>query len=155
MSMVDPLRAERDATLRKLHQARAQPQSHDPLAVTELALGVAVFDHAIDLFTRLPVQRAVGHIRACQADPCPQFGAYALSHDRASQIVSATLTRALELRPTVQDASAPQLRMRGGQPWTKAMTTAWFTPTAPDRPQDLPSGIAVPSRRTRHLAYSA
>jgi len=153
--MVDPLRAERDATVRQLHQARAQPQSHDSLAVTELALGVAVFDHAMDLFTRLPFQVAVGHIRACQADPCPQFGAYALSHDRASQIVSATLTKALELRPTVQDASAPHLRMRGGQPWTEAMTTAWFTPTAPDRPQDLPSGIAVPSRRTRHLAHSA
>jgi GNAT superfamily N-acetyltransferase len=56
---------------------------------------------------------------------------------------------------TTREDRGSQLRIAGGTPWTEAMTRAWFTPQAADRPDDLPRGIAVPRARTRDVAEAA
>ncbi len=150
---IEQLRVERDTTAGRLHQAHAR--SHDPLTLQKFALELAVLDHAIDLFTRLPLEVAVGHAQHCSAEPCPQFGAYGFTSGRVQQIVAATLTQALKVVRAEHERPVPHLRTGDGQPWTEAMTRAVFDPTAPERPTDWPRGIAVPPVRTDQLATAA
>ncbi len=155
--ILEPLRGERASTARQLREAQAQGRAgpRDPMALGELELQVAVLDHAIDLFTRLPLQVAVGHVRNCSAEPCPQIRSYGFHADRVREIVAATLTRALEVLPGQDELAVPHLRTRDGTPWTEAMTRAAFDPTAAQRPTDWPTGIAVPPGRTAELAEAA